>query len=103
MTVRLLTIPEVAERLSVSRRTVYNYIKGGIRYKGAWALEYTRLPSGEMRVSTIQLKRFLKENEGRQHNENRSASVKCPSCGHIVNIPSDCGFVINVPLKQVAH
>jgi len=49
---RLLTIPEVAQQLSVSPRTVYYYIK--------WALlGVTRLPSGRMRVSDREVRFFI--------------------------------------------
>jgi len=49
---KLLTIPEVAQRLSVSRRTVYYYIKYGV-------LSHTCLPSGRMRISDKELKFFI--------------------------------------------
>ena len=49
----LLTIPEVARRLSVSRWTIYRYINKGI-------IKPIRLPDGKVRMPEAELQRFLK-------------------------------------------
>jgi excisionase family DNA binding protein len=57
---RLLTIPEVAKRLKVSRRTVYRYIKKG-------ELKTIRISQTPLyhvlRISEKDLKQFLKEHK----------------------------------------
>ncbi len=54
---RLLTLDEVAERLTISRRTVERYIKKG------WftAVKYERA----IRIRVSEVERFLKEREQR--------------------------------------
>lgn len=66
---KLLSIPEVARSLAVSRQTVYNYIRGGPKYEGYWVLQYIRLPGGQIRVSEAQLERFIRENTKIEENK----------------------------------
>lgn len=54
MKVVLLSIPEVARRLAVSRWTVYRYIDKNI-------LKVVRLPDGRMRINEAELQRFIKQ------------------------------------------
>jgi excisionase family DNA binding protein len=55
---RYLTLPEVAERLKVSRRTVYRWIKDGDLNAYKFANEY--------RITESDLKAFLERRRTRQ-------------------------------------
>jgi excisionase family DNA binding protein len=57
---KLLTIPEVAKRLGISRRTVYRYIKKG-KLK---AIKISQTPLYQiLRISEKDLNQFLKEHK----------------------------------------
>jgi excisionase family DNA binding protein len=59
---RYLTLPEVAERLQVSRRTVYRWIKGGELNVYQFGREY--------RITESALKDFLEAHRFRAGGEN---------------------------------
>jgi excisionase family DNA binding protein len=59
---RYLTLPEVAERLQVSRRTVYRWIKGGELNAYQFGHEY--------RITESALKDFLEAHRFRAGGEN---------------------------------
>ena len=70
---KFLTIPETAKKLGVSRETVYRLIRRG-------DLEAVPIPppTGDLRVSTIELSRFIKW----CHEDNaRDKMIQCPKCG----------------------
>jgi len=78
--VKYLTIPEVAKRLAVSRRTVYEYIEGSTKvHKRPFRLVADKNPNGDLRVSTTALKRFMTF----CHQDGIRSGV-CPTCGRII-------------------
>lgn len=69
---KYLTIPETAEKLGVSRKTVYRFIKRG----DLEAIEVP--PGGDLRVSTTEVRRFT---EWCHNGNTRSKLIRCPKCG----------------------
>jgi len=49
---RLLTIPDAAKILAVSRWTIYKYINSGLLFP-------IKLPSGKIRIPVAELRRFI--------------------------------------------